>query len=109
MSIARKGVPCPEVLKVKLRLRTGEKSSSWGRKASEETKKLMSDSMKGKYVGEANPCFGRKHTDEERKQMSDVKRLLAFTWAANSSGCSCTQRLFATDILFLCSSDFGIP
>lgn len=42
-----------------------------GRKHSEETKKKMSENMKGKYVGKLNGFYGKTHTEETIKLLSD--------------------------------------
>lgn len=51
--------------------RTGDKSPSFGKKKSAETKHLLSISRKGKYIGENAPMFGKKHTPEARQKMSE--------------------------------------
>lgn len=37
----------------------------------DETKKKMSETMKGKYDGENNPFYGKKHSEESKKKMSE--------------------------------------
>ena len=62
---------------------SGEKNPMFGKKLSEEVKKKMSLSKKGKpltekqlekrkglFVGEKNPMYGKKHTEETRKKIS---------------------------------------
>lgn len=46
-----------------------------GRKHSEETKQILSDSNKG----ENNPFFGKIHSDEARKKISDAKKGKTFS------------------------------
>lgn len=41
---------------------------------SEEIRKRMSDGRRGKYVGEKAPWFGKKHTEETKKLMSEKSR-----------------------------------
>lgn len=43
----------------------GEKSPSYGKPLSAETKAKISQSLKGRFVGEKNPSFGHKKTPEE--------------------------------------------
>lgn len=47
--------------------------SSWGFKHSEETKRKISQSLKGIYVKEKSALFGRKHTEETNKLRSFKK------------------------------------
>jgi group I intron endonuclease len=46
-----------------------------GKKLSKETKKTISDTIKksGSKKGENHPMFGKNHSDETRKQISDSK------------------------------------
>jgi very-short-patch-repair endonuclease len=41
-----------------------------GQKATEETKKKISEGRKGKLVGKDNPFYGKKHSDESKAGMS---------------------------------------
>jgi len=43
-----------------------------GSKHSEESKKKMSESKKGKMVGEKNPFYGKTHSEETRKKISEA-------------------------------------
>lgn len=62
----------------------GKPSNFKGKKHSEETRKKMSESLKGKLTGEKNPMFGKKgeqapmygkrHSDETKKKMSIAAR-----------------------------------
>lgn len=45
-----------------------------GKKHTEGAKRLMSERMKGKYVGKLNPFFGKKHSTKTRNVMSESKR-----------------------------------
>jgi group I intron endonuclease len=47
-------------------------NSQLGIKRSEETKRKLSESRQGWYVGEKNPNYGRKHTEEEKQKMRDA-------------------------------------
>lgn len=62
-----------EETKEKLREYKGERSSFYGKHHTEETKKRMSESQKGKpgLVGENNPFYGKTHTDETKRKMSE--------------------------------------
>jgi group I intron endonuclease len=48
--------------------------STLGVKHSEETKKLMSEAKKGKYVGNKNPNFGKQHTEAAKQKMSEARK-----------------------------------
>ena len=45
----------------------------YGEKHTEETKKKISESLKGRYIGENNPFYGKKHTKEALEKMSRAK------------------------------------
>lgn len=51
----------------------GENNNFYGKKHSEETKKRMSDAVKGLYGGKNNPWYGKKHSEETKKKMSEIK------------------------------------
>lgn len=74
------------------RTRRGEKSPMYGKKLTEETRKKISASLKGKMTKEKNPMFGKtssketrnkmrnshlnkKHSAETRKKMSEAAKL----------------------------------
>ena len=42
-----------------------------GQTHSDETKKKISDSLKGKMAGEKNPFYCKKHSDETKKKISN--------------------------------------
>lgn len=46
---------------------------------SDETKKLLSESKKGKYTGENNPMYGKKHTEETIEKIKDALTGVALT------------------------------
>lgn len=48
--------------------------TSDGSVISQETKKKLSESMKGKMVGEKNPFYGKTHTEETRKKLSESNK-----------------------------------
>jgi len=52
--------------------RKGKKSVRYGMIHSEETKKRISRSRKGKCSGEDHPMWGKHHTEETKKKLSDV-------------------------------------
>lgn len=45
-----------------------------GRVFSEKTRNKLSNSLKGKYTGEDSSWWGRKHTDEEKKKISNAQK-----------------------------------
>ena len=62
----------------------GENHPNWGKSLSEETRKKISEALKGKFVGENNPnygshklkgennpMYGKQHSEEARKKMSE--------------------------------------
>lgn len=53
---------------------SGENHPLYGKGHTEESKKKISDSRKGKYSGENHPWFGRKHSEETKKKMSDSRK-----------------------------------
>lgn len=77
------------------RLHATGKAYTKGYHHSEETKKKISDAMKGennpfygkhhteetkeKLKGENNPMYGKQHTDESRKKMSEARKGTRFT------------------------------
>ena len=42
--------------------------------ASEETRKKISEAVKGLFVGEKNPMFGKHHSEETRRKISEVNK-----------------------------------
>lgn len=69
--------------------RTGDKSHWYGKKHSNETiekmkkaqsnksyetRRKISNTLKGKYVGELNPMYGYKYNEEQKKRMSIVRK-----------------------------------
>ena len=52
----------------------GEKSSFYGKHHTEESKKKMSEIKKKMYVGENHPFYGKNHTEESKKKMSEVRK-----------------------------------
>ncbi|PTR04958.1 NUMOD3 motif-containing protein [Nitrosomonas nitrosa] len=55
-------------------INAGEKFNHVGRTHSEETRKKMRDSHKGKFVGENHPLYGKKHSDETRRKISESQK-----------------------------------
>ncbi|KYD28159.1 NUMOD3 domain-containing DNA-binding protein [Geobacillus stearothermophilus] len=53
-----------------------------GYKHKEESKKKMSKSKKGRFIGENNPFFGKTHSEETRKRWSEQRkgRVLSDEW-----------------------------
>jgi group I intron endonuclease len=57
----------------KSKLRGGENHPNYGKHRSEETKKKISEANK-KYVGELNSMYGKKHTEETKAKMSKIQK-----------------------------------
>ena len=48
------------------------KGKHW--KLTNETKKRISEALKGKYIGEKNPLYGRHHTEETKQKMRESSK-----------------------------------
>jgi hypothetical protein len=57
------------------KIRKGEKNPFFGKKHSEETRKLLSETHIGLQAGEKNPMYGRTHTEEVKQQSRDRNKL----------------------------------
>jgi len=70
--------PSPETIEKLRIINTGENSIHWGKKRSDETKKLMSEAMKIRQangynvIGENNPMYGKHHSENARKKISEA-------------------------------------
>lgn len=53
---------------------TGEGNPFYGHHHTEETKRKISESRKGKYGGENHPMYGKKHTEEALQKISENRR-----------------------------------
>ena len=51
---------------------SGEKNWLYGKHLSEETKRKLSEAMRGRYCRESNPFYGRKHSEATRRKMSEM-------------------------------------
>jgi group I intron endonuclease len=51
---------------------SGENNPMFGKRFSEETRKKMSEALKGKMAGENNPMFGKHHSEETKKKISEA-------------------------------------
>jgi len=49
----------------------GEKHHFYGKHHTEEIKKRMSDTLKGRYAGKKNPFYGKHHTEETKQKLRD--------------------------------------
>lgn len=49
----------------------GEKNSFYGKHFSEESRKKLSDALKGKMIGELNPFYGQEHSEETKQKLSE--------------------------------------
>lgn len=69
-----------EDTKEKLRQYTGEKSSAYGKKWSEQRRKKLSDSLKGRKISDeakikiSNANTGKHHTEETKKKISESQK-----------------------------------
>lgn len=70
-------IPCEETRRKLSFARKGIPSPNKGKHLSEDYKRKISDSKKGKMVGDKNPFYGKHHTEEFKKKMS--KKVLQFT------------------------------
>ena len=61
----------PITLKRRSEASKGERNAFWGKTHTEETRRKISLSRIGKYVGASNPFFGKKHTAQTRKLLSE--------------------------------------
>ena len=72
------GVPCEETRrKISNSLKglfSGEKHPMFGKHQSEESRRKMSSSHKGLQTGEKHPFFGKHHSEESKKKMSQTKK-----------------------------------
>lgn len=60
----------PEKQIERFKKRIGDKNFFYGKKHSDEAKKKISESHKGKYDGEKNPFYGKTHSLENREKIS---------------------------------------
>ena len=72
------GIPCEETRrKISNSLKglfSGEKHPMFGKHQSEESRRKMSSSHKGLQAGEKHPFFGKHHSEESKKKMSETKK-----------------------------------
>ena len=50
----------------------GENNSFYGKRHSEETRKLLSENRKGKFCGKDNSMFGKTHSDEAKQKLREA-------------------------------------
>lgn len=78
ISLSNKGKEFSEESKKLMRLHhpdvSGEKNPNYGVKFSEEIRRRMSESKKGKQVGSNNPMYGRRHSEECKKIQSENRK-----------------------------------
>ena len=56
-------------------LSSGENNAFFGKKHTEEYKRIKSDMMRGRYDGENNPFFGKKHTSQTKEKFKRRPKL----------------------------------
>lgn len=70
---------------------TGYKNPFYGKKHTEETRKILSESAKRK-VGDKNPFYGKKHTEEAKEKMkSSYSKLKGSGWINPQKGVPKTE------------------
>ena len=52
----------------------GEKNPNYGKTFSAETRKKLREARKGKHLGKDNSFYGKHHTEETRKKLSEVRK-----------------------------------
>lgn len=60
-------------LSEKTRMRISQRNT--GKKRSEEAKKKMSESRKGRFGGKNHPMFGKHHSEQSKRKMSESQKL----------------------------------
>ena len=53
---------------------SGERNSFYGRKHSEETKRIIGEKARERCKSGLNPMLGKKHTEESKRKMSENKK-----------------------------------
>lgn len=71
VKISRNAKRCRKCMGVSMR---GEKSPFYGIPRSEEVKRKVSESLKGKYAGEKSPMWGRKFSKEHCRRLSEARK-----------------------------------
>lgn len=71
--------PSEDVIKIirykaKARLQNPENNPMYGKHHTEESRRKMGESRKGKYCGENSPMYGKHHTDESKNKMSESRK-----------------------------------
>ena len=64
---------------------TGNGNPFFGKKHTDEAKKLMSDQKKTQNIGDSNPFFGKTHNEDVKKKISESK-IGMIPWNKNSNG-----------------------
>lgn len=76
LSESRKGYKHTEIAKKRMSEncpdRHGENNTFYGKHHTEETKKLISDNLKGRFVGEDNPWYGCHHREETIEKLREI-------------------------------------
>lgn len=75
LSISHKGIKRTDDWKRKIsESNSGEKHWAYGKTFTEEHRKKLSDSIRGKMAGEKHPLWGKKMSEETRKKMSEKQK-----------------------------------
>ena len=81
----------------------GENNPMYGKHHSEETKKKMSEAMKGKYVGENNPMYGKNaYEGKTKEEMEQIGKKISEKSKGKNNGnaksviCLTTKKIFYT-------------
>ena len=53
---------------------TGENHPMYGKHLSDETKRKISETLKGKHTGKKHPMYGKHHTQKTKKKLSEVNK-----------------------------------
>jgi hypothetical protein len=80
---------------------SGDQNPLYGKTHSEESRKKISESLKGKFKGDQNHFYGKTHSEETRKKISESKR-------GEKSSSAKTIYIYDNndEVQFICKGDF---